>query len=87
MPESFSTALMLMAVGMITVFLILALIVSLGNILIRYVNRFFPEKVLEKVTDDSVDIEMNARTVAAITAVVEMVTSGEGQVTEIKKIE
>ncbi len=86
MSESINTALMLMAVGMITVFLILALIVSLGSVLIRFVNRFFPEKILEKIGDDFSGPEMNPRTIAVITAVVEMATAGKGRITEIKKV-
>ena len=41
MNEEFSTALMLLSVGMIAVFAVLALIVIFGNILISLVNSIF----------------------------------------------
>lgn len=51
MNEGFSTAFMLMAVGMITVFTILALIVIFGNILISLVNKFIPEAKVSTVVN------------------------------------
>lgn len=85
MTEGFNTALMLMAVGMITVFLILALIVTLGNILIRVVNKYFPEEVIGKAFDVSDSGSIEPKKLAAITAVVHIATRGKGNVKEIKR--
>ena len=84
MSEDFNTALMLMAVGMITVFLILALIVLLGNGLILFINRFFPEKIPEPRNSGSKSI--HPKKLAAIVAAVDLVTRGKGKVDTIKKL-
>jgi oxaloacetate decarboxylase gamma subunit len=85
MNEGFSTAFMLMAVGMITVFTILALIVILGNVLIKLVNRFIPEAkvsaVVKRVTMGAID----PRKMAAIVSAVDIVTEGRAKVTSITK--
>jgi oxaloacetate decarboxylase (Na+ extruding) subunit gamma len=76
---------MLMAVGMTTVFTILALVVLGGKLTIIITNRFAPEPGPAVVrTIPSASIESSK--VAAITAVVESVTQGKGQITEIKKL-
>ena len=69
-----STALSLLAIGMITVFVVLLLVVLTGNILIRIVNRLSPE-------DDS----LSAVKVAAISGAVEAFTHGRGKITKIEK--
>ena len=38
-------AVFLMIVGMVTVFTVLLLVVGIGNVIIRFVNRFLPEEV------------------------------------------
>jgi oxaloacetate decarboxylase gamma subunit len=88
MNEGLGTALMLLAVGMITVFTILALIVIFGNILISLVNKFVPEekiskvvKVVERVTQGAID----PRKMAAIVSAVDVVTDGNAKVTSITK--
>ena len=83
MNEDMITALMLMAVGIITVFFILALIVLFGDWLIRLVNRLSPEfagpvgEPESGLTDHSV--------MAAIVASVEITTCGRAKVTGIRK--
>ncbi len=59
---------------MITVFLVLALVVITGNLLIRLINRITPE--LEGISPSKV---------AAITAAVESFTLGKGTITKIEK--
>jgi len=83
MEGDFSTALILLAVGMITVFAVLFLVVLLGNILIRIVNRF--HKDIPQVINE-VPTTVGAGKLAAIVAAVEVVTSGRGQVTSIEKL-
>ncbi len=78
-------ALILLVVGMVTVFSILALIVVLGNILIKIINKYFPEKeipaVVKKVSQGVID----PKKMAAIVSAVDIITQGKGKVTSVKK--
>jgi oxaloacetate decarboxylase (Na+ extruding) subunit gamma len=85
MNEAFSTAGMLLAVGMITVFTILLLIVVFGNILIALVNRFIPEVEMVKAVKSHGHAAMDPRKVAAIVSAVDIVTEGKAKVTSITK--
>ena len=87
MNEGFSTALMLLAVGMITVFTILALIVIFGNILISLVNKFIPEAKISKVVSGISQGTIDPRKMAAIVSAVDVVTEGKAKVTSIMKAE
>ncbi len=76
---------MLMAIGMTTVFTILALVVLGGKLMIIITNKFAPEAevaVVRHVPGGGIE----AAKIAAITAVVSTVTGGKGQVKEIKKV-
>ncbi|MEQ9231079.1 MAG: hypothetical protein RIF46_10385 [Cyclobacteriaceae bacterium] len=75
MTPEISSALTLLAIGMITVFVVLLLVVITGNILIRLVNRFVPESK-DGISD---------KTLAVLTAAVESVTGGKGKITKIEK--
>ena len=77
---------MLLAVGMITVFTILALIVIFGNILVSLVNRYFPEAKVENLTGDTPGKTIESSKMAAIVAAVDIVTKGKAKVTSIKKV-
>jgi len=79
MSEALNTALSLLAIGMLTVFIVLLLVVLTGNTLIRVVNRFFPEaqRQLEKTISKS--------KLAAISAAVDIFTEGHGRVTKVEK--
>ncbi len=85
MSEVFSTALMLMAVGMITVFLILLFIVVFGNLLISFVNRFFPESKIPAVAQPAIQSGVDPRKLAAIISAVDVITEGRARVTSIEK--
>ena len=87
MEEGLSTAFMLLAVGMITVFTILALIVFFGNLLITLVNKFIPEEKVSKVFSSLADRAMDPRKMAAIVSAVDVVTEGKAKVTSITKAE
>ena len=91
MKEQLYTALLLLVVGMITVFVILSLVVFTGRILIRIVNRFHKEErdyVLESRKSVSrPKRSMNDQQLAAIVAAVEFMTHGKGKIKEIKKVQ
>ena len=76
MSIEFSTALSLMAIGMITVFVVLLLVVITGKILTRLVNW------LDKGVDDDTIAPVK---VAVISAAVEAFTEGKGHITKIEK--
>ncbi len=83
-----SGAFMLMCVGMITVFCILLIVIGLGNVLIKLVNRFAPEETTTKKmspaaqTSQSVDPTVKA----VIEAAVSNITGGKGHVSKITKL-
>ena len=85
MNEGLSTAFMLLAVGMITVFTILALIVIFGNILISVVNKYFPETKVSAVISRTTHAGMDPRKMVAIVSAVDIATEGKAKVTSITK--
>ncbi len=81
MGEGIKLGLSLMAVGMFTVFTILFMVVAGGRILIIWVNKFAPEdakSIIIKHNDD--------KKIAAVIAVVNVITGGKGRIDSIKKI-
>ena len=80
-------ALELLGVGMITVFIILSLVVLLGNLIIRFVNQFIPEveKVSAKISA-AANSEISQKKMAVIVSAVNLVTNGAGRVNKIEKI-
>lgn len=85
--SNINEALVLLAIGMITVFLILALVVVSGNILIKIVNRYAPEPTKKLTRSRQAALGTAPEVVAAITAVVETVTAGHGKIQSIQKID
>ena len=85
MSENFELALQLLGIGMVTVFTILVLVILIGNIIIKFVNRFIPEapKVVSSRGRSSGGISSGK--MAAIVAAVQMATNGKGSVTSIEK--
>ncbi len=78
---------MLLAIGMITVFTILALIVVFGSLLTSFVNKYFPEtKVNRSYTASShQNASIAANKIAAIVSAVDIVTEGKARISSIKK--
>ncbi len=89
MSENLNLALELLGVGMLTVFVVLLLVVFIGNTIIRYVNRFMPEdaKVARPVpTPVAQPSAIDRNKMAAIVSAVQIVTEGKGKVVKIEKI-
>ncbi len=90
--ENIGTGLLLLVVGMITVFTILMIVIYLGKGLIVLVNKYAPEEVIIKkqpAVRPSVSAPaggISGQTTAAIVAAVSMTTAGQGKVTRIEKI-
>jgi oxaloacetate decarboxylase (Na+ extruding) subunit gamma len=80
-----ATALQLMFIGMLTVFLILLLVVVIGNLIVRFVNKYVQESV---IVQKSNNVELQAiepRKMAAIVSAVQIVTNGRGKVVKVDK--
>jgi len=76
-------AIILLAIGMITVFVILGLVVLSGNLLIRAVNHFAPEKIRENLSKEPY---FKNKEIAIISAVIDRITMGKGRVEHIERI-
>jgi len=82
--ENINEALTLLAIGMIMVFLILTLVVGVGNLVIGITNRYIREATHSpKATGTGKAIQ--PRKLAAIAAVVDVITRGKGRVDSIEK--
>jgi len=81
----YQLAITLLLVGMLTVAFILILVVLFGNLLIRFVNKYFPEEV--KVITPKRSSTLDSRKVSAIVAAVDVFTRGKGKVNKIEKID
>ena len=87
MESNISNALVLLAIGMITVFLILALVVISGNILIKLVNKYTPEPAKKFLRNYRSATVTAPETLAVIATAVKTVTAGHGKVESIQKVE
>ena len=85
MTQDISTALNLLGVGMITVFIVLTLVVAIGNLLIRFVNQL-PQPTPPITQSKASSGKADPKTIAVLTAVVDHVTHGKGSIHHIEKI-
>lgn len=76
----------LLLVGMVTVFFILFLVVMIGNIIIRFVNKFLPGETFSKKTKSKVNSTVEHKKMAAIVSAVQIVTQGKGKVVRVEKL-
>jgi len=83
--ENLQTALLLMAVGMITVFLILLIVIYLGKLLISLVNKYAPEEAPVKKAIQRTQEAIPGHVLAAITAAVNVVTHNKGKIVKVEK--
>lgn len=81
--EHLNTALGLLVVGMITVFIILWLVVVIGNLVVRVTNRIIPEK--NTTGGDNIRNQSDSKKIAAIVAAVDVATQGRGKIDSITR--
>ena len=81
-------ALQLMAIGMVTVFCILLIVIFLGTVLIKLVNKFAPEEVIAKKIAPAANAvqQVDATVKAVIDATIAQITGGKGHATKITKL-
>ncbi len=82
--ENIVLGLLLIVVGMATVFLILLIVIYLGKYLIILVNKYAPEEFVQKVP--SVNPTKDTGAVDAIKSAVDILTAGKGQVIKVEKL-
>ena len=83
--ENLNTALLLMAVGMTTVFAILLIVIYLGKGILL-VNKYAPEEVVPDKKGAQGPAAIPGNILAAISAAVTVVTQGKGKVAKVEKI-
>ncbi|NDV66116.1 OadG family protein [Bacteroides sp. 224] len=83
--ENMETGLLLMLVGMITVFTILLIVIYLGKLLIALVNKYAPEEVVPVKKVQSTSTSIPPHILAAITAAVNVVTHNKGKVVKVER--
>lgn len=83
MESNIPNAFLLLAVGMVTVFAVLSLVVLSGNILIWIINKYAPDIIPEpKLKVPAI----SNKQIAVMTAVVDHITSGRGKIEHIEKV-
>ena len=78
-------AIELLAVGMITVFTILFLVILIGNLIIRFVNKYVPEEAVSRAPLPPGSPTGSGK-IAAIVSSVKALTGGRGNVAKIEKL-
>ena len=90
--ENIETGLLLMVVGMATVFVILLIVIYLGQALIWAVNKYAPEEEgTKKVAKVAAAVKaptnaLSSQETAVIVSAVSMATQGLGKVVKIEKL-
>lgn len=84
--ENLGLGVQLMVIGMVTVFIILALVIILGKGLISISNRFPEKAVAPQARPQAAAPQVSAKTKAVIEAAVSQITGGKGHVTNITKL-
>lgn len=78
--ENLQTALIVLAIGMITVFIVLGLVVLTGQLIIKVVNSLHQDRH----SSDTASSSIPAPHVAAITAAVEQISRGKAIIQKIE---
>lgn len=79
-------ALKLMLTGMSTVFIILILVVLLGNIIIQLTNKYAPSPLALTENKRGKNPEIDPKKMAAIVSAVQVTTQGRGVVSSIERM-
>lgn len=85
--ENLGLGLTLMAIGMVTVFVILLIVINLSKVLINIVNKVCPEEEApkKKAAPAAAPAPIDATVMGVIKATVAQITGGKGTVTNVTK--
>jgi len=72
--------------GMGTVFLILIMVVVLGNLIVRITNLYAPAPVQQQVAKNNPNAAIAPDKLAVLVSAVETVTQGKGKISRVEKI-
>lgn len=84
--ENLGLGLQLMAVGMITVFCILLVVIQLSKLLIRAVNKWAPAEVVTPQVKKAPAATVDNQTLSIIQAAVTQITGGKGSVKNVTRL-
>ncbi len=85
--EGVQGALMLMGIGMFTVFLVLVLVIQIGKLLISLVNRFIPEEeTTNAATPSETASKIDPVTANVIAKAIHELTNGKGKIESITRL-
>jgi len=93
MNENLQEAFIILAVGMITVFAILSLVVFTGQILIKITNKYAPQGIKKADVPNNPILQVSTpsnsiskKKLAAIIGTVDHLTHGKGRIEKIEKM-
>ena len=84
--ENFKRGLILMVVGMVTVFVILLIVIYLGKLLIALVNKYIPEDAVPVKAGRQGPAAVPGHVMAVLAAAVNVVTGGKGKVSKVERL-
>ncbi len=83
---NFSTSLMLMGIGLATVFAVLLLIIWLGNLMVKLINKYAPEEEAPKAKTSAAPAAVDSNVAQAINLAIMQITGGKSKAEKIEKI-
>ena len=83
MESTVSNALLLLGIGMLTVFAVLLIVVISGHLLIWVINKYAPETIKDT---GLIKPLISNKEIAALSAVVDHLTKGKGKINSIEKL-
>ena len=87
MSETIRIGLLLLIVGMGTVFCVLLIVIGTGKLLIQVANRWLPARESEEIPPNRTGNTSAGPQIAVLTATVHAVTGGRGEITHIERLE
>lgn len=83
--DSIQTALMLIGVGLPTVFLVLLLVIAVAKLLILTTNKYVPEHPPHQSVTEAAKPAIPTTKLSAIVAAVSILTQGQARIEKIEK--